>query len=138
MDVARKNRYANDSQLHVRLGMNAHVNPILAAQAAEAITPAERSAYRRSRGGDSIATLAALAVGTLTVGAFALIHPTFVAKQKRDHTVVALLSLPEDPPPAETPPPPEDAPPPKAEVAAPVPLVALMFSAVASKESRPA
>lgn len=105
--------------------MNAHVNPALAVQATDAIVRAERSAYRRSRGGDSVATIAALLVGLMTVGAFALIHPTFAAKEKREPTVVTLLSLPEDPPPADAPPPEQDAPPPRAEVAAPVPLVAV-------------
>jgi len=90
--------------------------------------PAEPSRYCRSRGADPIATIGALTLGLATVAAFALMSPQFVQKEKREATVVQLMALPDDPPPAaEAPPPPStpDAPPPSSQISAPVPVVAL-------------
>ncbi|MBT2186827.1 energy transducer TonB [Sphingobium nicotianae] len=87
----------------------------------------ERSTYRRSRGADSVATIAALGMGVAAVAAFAFISPVFVKKDRRDTTVVTMMELPDDPPPAEeTPPPPaQDMPPPQPAIVAPAPVVAL-------------
>jgi len=106
--------------------MNAHFNPAFQAEASDLAAPSERSGYRRSRGADPVATIGALVVGLATVGAFAVMHPAFVKKQKRDATVVTMLELPAEPPAAEeTPPPPPATPPPQPAVTAPVPVVAL-------------
>jgi protein TonB len=131
LDANRRTNYANDSQLHQlesgEQGMNAHFKTAYRVEDGELPTPVERSAYRRSRGADPVATIGALALGLATVGAFAWMNPVFVKKDKREATIVAMLELPDDPPPAaETPPPPPDAsPPPQPAVVAPVPMVAL-------------
>jgi protein TonB len=115
----------NYSKPTVRTGtMNAHIKGAFNAEATALSTPVERSGYQRPRGADPVATVGALAVGLATVAALAWMNPVFVHKEKRTPTVVQMLSLPDDPPPAEQPPQP-DAPPPKAEIMAPVPLVAV-------------
>lgn len=89
--------------------------------------PYERSGYRRAHGSDPIATIGALAVGLATIAAFATMNPRFKANDKREPTVVTLMELPDEPPPAPPPsePPPPDAPPPVARIVAPTPVIAL-------------
>jgi len=107
--------------------MNAHVGGIAKAQLEALRAPIERSGYRRSRGADPVATVGALALGLASVAAIGLMNPHVVKAQKRDATVVQLLELPDDPPPAEAPPPPAapDTPPPPPQISAPVPVIAL-------------
>ncbi|BAK68129.1 TonB-like protein [Sphingobium sp. SYK-6] len=107
--------------------MNAYFDPAFKAHTPPAEAASERSAYRRSRGSDSVATVGALVFGLATVGAFAFMHPSFVRKAPRTPTIVTMMELPDDPPPAppEQPPAPETPPPPSAQVVAPVPLVVL-------------
>lgn len=103
--------------------MNAHYNPAGRA----GVAPAERSAYRRSRGADPLATIGAIAVGAATISAFSFMHPTFASKEARPPIVVRLMELPDDPPPEPEPPPPQaHAPPPVPQVTAPPPLVTLV------------
>lgn len=87
---------------------------------------AERSVYRRSRGGDPVATIVSLAVVGLVGAAFVTMSPIFVKKQAVAPTVVKLLSLPSDPPP-EQPRPELDKPvtPPEVQVVTPPPQVML-------------
>lgn len=86
----------------------------------------ERSAYRRARGKDPIATAAALALVGLVGGTFAYMSPIFVKKQVPAPTVVTLLSLPSDPPPEQQAlPEPDKAVPPPVTILTPPPQVAL-------------
>jgi protein TonB len=88
--------------------------------------PLERSAYRRARGQDPIATAGALALVGLVGSAFIYMSPIFVKKQVATPTVVTLLALPDDPPP-EQPQPELDKPvvPPPVSVVTPPPQVVL-------------
>lgn len=88
------------------------------------VEPVERSAYRRARGQDPLATAAALALVTLVGSAFVYMSPIFVKKQVPAPTVVTLLALPDDPPPAQPQPEPHMAVPPAALVT-PAPQVLL-------------
>lgn len=87
--------------------------------------PSERSSYRRGHGGDSIATIGALALTLGTLSAFAFMNPQVNKTVSREPTVVTMLSLPDDPPaPPERAPQPET-PPPTAQPSTPAPLVTL-------------
>lgn len=87
--------------------------------------PAERSAYRRPRGQDPIATAAALALVGLAGSAFVYMSPIFVKKQVPAPTVVPLLSLPDDPPSEQPRAEPDQAVPPAAALVTPPPQVVL-------------
>lgn len=90
--------------------------------------PAARSAYERGRAGDSMATIGALVLTLGMIGTFAFMNPHVTPKVKREPTVVTMLALPTDPPPApaEEPPAPEtQTPPPTAQVTAPAPVITL-------------
>ncbi|HWJ70886.1 MAG TPA: energy transducer TonB [Sphingobium sp.] len=88
---------------------------------------AARSTYQRGRGADSMASISAVLITCGMIGAFAFMNPHVNPKMKREPTVVTMLALPNEPPPApaEQPPTPET-PPPVAQVAAPVPLITLI------------
>jgi protein TonB len=64
---------------------------------AQRAEPLARSAYRRARGQDPIATAGALALVGLVGSAFLYMSPIFVKKQMAAPTVVTLLALPDDP-----------------------------------------
>lgn len=87
--------------------------------------PLERSAYRRARGQDPIATAAALALVGLVGSAFVYMSPIFVKKQAAAPTVVTLLSLPDDPPPEQPQPELDKSAPPPVAILTPPPQVAL-------------
>jgi protein TonB len=93
---------------------------------AQRAEPLERSAYRRTRGQDPIATVGALALVGLVGSAFLYMSPIFVKKQMAAPTVVTLLALPDDPPP-EQPQPELDKPviPPPVAVVTPPPQIVL-------------
>jgi protein TonB len=127
LDASREMDYANDSQQQSTdflTAMNAHFDPALRPDAIPHAAPIERSRYRRSRSGDPVAIIGALLFAVGAVGAFSFMNPHVVRKEKREPIVVAMLELPDEPPPAEAPPPPStDAPPPQAMISAPVPIV---------------
>lgn len=87
--------------------------------------PLERSAYRRARGQDPVATAAALALVGLVGSAFISMSPIFVKKQVAAPTVVTLLALPDDPPPDQPRPEPDKVVPPSVAIVTPPPQVAL-------------
>ncbi len=102
--------------------MKASFDPAFKMRATASLEP---SRYRRTRGQDPVATLLALLLVGGLVSAFVFMHPVFKKVEKRTPTVVTLLSLPDDPPPAEQPDPDPVTPPPVAQVVAPPPLVTL-------------
>lgn len=128
LDGAPPAIYENDSQLQrmgladARRQMKMTFDMVGGAGASE---PAERSCYRRSRGGDPIATIASLALVALGGAVFLTMSPVFVQKEKRATTVVELLSLPEDPPPAEPQPELDTPPPPPTQLVTPPPQIVL-------------
>ena len=87
--------------------------------------PVERSAYRRARGQDPVATAAAIALVGLVGSAFIYMSPIFVKKQVPAPTVVTLLTLPNDPPPEQPLPEPDQAVPPPVAMLTPAPQVLL-------------
>jgi protein TonB len=94
----------------------------------ESIAMIERSSYKRSKGNDPVATLAALGLVAATVGAVMFASPAFIHKQKHDTVVVNLLEMPKEPPPAEQPDPqpqPEAVTPPQTPIVSPPPEVVL-------------
>lgn len=131
LDAHHQMDYANDSQLPEQAGdaagaMNAHHNMAVRADGPGREMLTERSTYRRARGGDSAATIAALILTFGTLSAFAFMSPHVAQKLKREPTVVTMLELPDDPPPATPEQPPQpDTPPPTAQVTAPVPQITL-------------
>jgi protein TonB len=101
--------------------MKATLHQDFRTQATETV---ERAAYRRARGQDPIATACAVVLVGLVGFAFVTMTPIFVKKQASAPTIVTLMTLPDDPPPAEAPPPPPDvATPPPSQVTVPAPIV---------------
>lgn len=92
---------------------------------AQRAVPVERSAYRRARGQDPVATAAALALAGLVGSAFVYMSPILVKKQVLAPTVVTLLTLPEDPPPQSAQPDPDLPLQPSVAVITPPPAVML-------------
>lgn len=105
--------------------MNAHYKLSRADEETGNGAATERSAYRRSRGADPVATAGALTVGLATIAALLYMNPPVVKMEKRDVTVVALLEMPQDPPEQAPPPPEQAAPPPKAAITAPVAAIVI-------------
>lgn len=105
--------------------MNAYSSQAFPRQTAPIDAPFERSTYRRSHKADPIASIGALAIGLTTLAAFVFMTPAIVKKDKREATIVTLLELPDDPPPAtKAPPPPQqEAPRPQPAIVAPAPVV---------------
>jgi protein TonB len=92
---------------------------------AQRAQPSERSAYRRARGQDPVATAGALALVGLVGSAFLCMSPIFVKKQVATPTVVTLLALPDDPPPEQPRPEPEKVVPPSIAIVTPPPQITL-------------
>ncbi len=104
--------------------MTAPFSPARQSPAALSARPAKHGCYRRGRSGDPVAMGASLALVALVGAVFATMSPVFVKKQARAPIVVTLMTMPDDPPPAEAPPPPPEAAPlPQSVIEAPLPIV---------------
>lgn len=125
LDTRQRMDYAPDRQAHAPAGAQAAA-ALGSAEAQAHVQPTERSTYQRGHGSDSIATIGALVFTLGTLSAFAFMNPHIAKKVTREPTVVTMLQLPDDPPPAPPEQPPQpDTPPPTAQVVAPVPLITL-------------